>query len=131
VWGGTLGQPWRGSAVTSPSQGERARADESSLHLLDAKPAVASTSRRDLVLAVSAPRAAPGLDTAAMAYVRTVHALDHYATHRWADAPARMLGGIRRVAGALSGLGPQRHRAARARPDRHQWLVRLALLHLD
>jgi cholesterol transport system auxiliary component len=27
-----------------------------------------------------------------MAYVRTAHALDHYATHRWADAPARMLG---------------------------------------
>ena len=27
-----------------------------------------------------------------MAYVQKTHALDHYATHRWADTPARMLG---------------------------------------
>ncbi len=93
----------------------QAAADETSLHLLDARPAVASTSRRDFVLAVSAPRAAPGSDTAAMAYVRTAHALDHYATHRWADAPARMLnplltrtledtGAFRAVVPAGSGL---------------------------
>jgi cholesterol transport system auxiliary component len=63
-----------------------------SLHLLDARPAVATTARRDHVLAVSPPRAAPGFDSSAMAYVQKPHALDHYATHRWADTPARMLG---------------------------------------
>jgi len=67
-------------------------ADPTSLHLLDARPAVATTARRDHVLAVSPPRAAPGFDSAAMAYVQRAHALDHYATHRWADTPARMLG---------------------------------------
>lgn len=69
----------------------RPSADEMSVHLLDARPAVASPIRRDLVLAVSAPHAAPGADTTAMVYLRTAHALDRYATHRWADAPARML----------------------------------------
>jgi cholesterol transport system auxiliary component len=69
-----------------------APADQTSLHLLDARPAVTTTSRRDHVLAVSPPRAAPGFDTPAMAYVQNAHALDHYATHRWADTPARMLG---------------------------------------
>jgi cholesterol transport system auxiliary component len=69
-----------------------APADETVRHLLDARPAVARLPQRDLVLAVSPPRAAPGFDTTAMAYVQTTHALDHYATHRWADTPARMLG---------------------------------------
>jgi cholesterol transport system auxiliary component len=70
----------------------QAPADPTSLHLLDARPAVATTARRDHVLAVSPPRAAPGFDSAAMAYVQKAHSLDHYATHRWADTPARMLG---------------------------------------
>jgi cholesterol transport system auxiliary component len=78
--------------LTGCSLWPTAAADATSLHLLDARPAVASTTRRDLVLSVGAPRAAPGFDTAAMAYVRNAHALDHYAMHRWADAPARMLG---------------------------------------
>ncbi|MFI4932554.1 MAG: ABC-type transport auxiliary lipoprotein family protein, partial [Burkholderiales bacterium] len=69
-----------------------APADATSLHLLDARPEVATTARRDDVLAVSPPRAAPGFDSAAMAYVQKEHALDHFATHRWADTPARMLG---------------------------------------
>lgn len=68
-----------------------APADDVSLHLLDVRPAVATTVRRDHVLAISPPRAAPGVDSAAMAYVQKAHALDHYATHRWADTPARML----------------------------------------
>lgn len=68
-----------------------APADEVSLHLLDVRPAVATTARREQVLAISPPRAAPGVDSAAMAYVQQAHALDHYATHRWADTPARML----------------------------------------
>ena len=77
---------------TGCSLAPQAPADPTSLHLLDARPAVATTARRDHVLAVSPPRAAPGFDSAAMAYVRKAHALEHYATHRWADTPARMLG---------------------------------------
>lgn len=68
-----------------------APADEVTLHLLDVRPTVAPASRRELVLAISAPRGAPGVDSTAMAYVQKAHALDHYATHRWADTPARML----------------------------------------
>lgn len=77
---------------TSCGLWQPAPAEPTSLHLLDARPAVATSVRRDHVLAVSAPRAAPGFDSAAMAYVQSPHALDHYATHRWADTPARMLG---------------------------------------
>jgi ABC-type uncharacterized transport system auxiliary subunit len=92
-----------------------APADSTSLHLLDARPAVATTARRDYVLAVSAPRAAPGFDSAAMAYVQKAHTVDYFATHRWADTPARMLdqlltrtmedtGSFRAVVSAGSGL---------------------------
>ncbi|HSW24452.1 MAG TPA: ABC-type transport auxiliary lipoprotein family protein [Burkholderiaceae bacterium] len=92
-----------------------APADPTSLHLLDARPTVATTVRRNHVLAVSPPRAAPGFDSTAMAYVQKVHALDHYAAHRWADTPARMLGplltrtledtgGFRAVVQAAGGL---------------------------
>jgi cholesterol transport system auxiliary component len=62
------------------------------LHLLDARPVLATMARGDHVLAVSAPQAAPGFDSAAMSYVQKAHALDHFATHRWADTPARMFG---------------------------------------
>jgi cholesterol transport system auxiliary component len=63
-----------------------------SLHLLDALPATpAAGERRDLTLEVAPVRAAPGFDTAAMAYVGKPHALDHFAQNRWADTPARML----------------------------------------
>ncbi len=66
--------------------------DETVRHLLDARPTIEALAKRDLVLSVSPPRAAPGFDSTAMAYVQKTHALDHYATHRWADTPARMLG---------------------------------------
>lgn len=66
--------------------------DETVRHLLDARPAVATLAERDLVLAVSPPRAAPGFDSTAMAYMQKAHVLDHYATHKWADTPAHMLG---------------------------------------
>lgn len=66
--------------------------DETVRHLLDARPAVATLAKRDLVLSVSPPRAAPGFDSTAIAYVQKPHALDHYAMHRWVDTPARMLG---------------------------------------
>lgn len=65
--------------------------DEPVLHLLDARPAVAASARRELVLAVNAPSAAPGVDAPTMVYLRTEHAVDHFATHRWVDTPARML----------------------------------------
>lgn len=78
------------AAACSPWQ--PAPADETALHVLDARPAVATTAKRDLVLVVSQPRAAPGFDSASIVYVQKPFALDHYATHRWADTPARMLG---------------------------------------
>jgi cholesterol transport system auxiliary component len=68
-----------------------APADHVTLHMLDVRPAVATAPRRDHVLAISPPRGAPGVDSAAMTYVSEAHRLDHYATHRWADTPARML----------------------------------------
>jgi cholesterol transport system auxiliary component len=77
---------------TACSLWQPAPADETVRHVLDARPAVAMLAKRDLVLVVSTPRAAPGFDSTAMAYVQRPHALDHYATHRWADTPARMLG---------------------------------------
>ncbi|HSB23817.1 MAG TPA: ABC-type transport auxiliary lipoprotein family protein [Burkholderiaceae bacterium] len=69
-----------------------ARSDAPTLHVLDARPAAAAApARRALVLAVGTPRAAPALDSAAMLYVQQEHALERYATHRWADAPARLI----------------------------------------
>jgi cholesterol transport system auxiliary component len=86
------------------------------LHVLEARPAPEPmAARRELVLAVSVPRAAPGADSAAMAYVQKPHAIEHFATHRWADAPARLLapllvrtlddaGSFRAVVAATSGV---------------------------
>ena len=74
------------------------------LHVLGA-PAIANVPGppRDLVLEVAAPRAWPGFDTPQMAYVKRPFELDYYANHRWADAPARMLGPI--VARSLAQSG--------------------------
>lgn len=68
-------------------------ADAPVLHVLDAKalvPAAPSTARA-LVLEVGTPRAAPGFDTPAMAYVQKPFALDYFAAHRWVEPPAQML----------------------------------------
>jgi cholesterol transport system auxiliary component len=51
---------------------------------------VAST-KRDVMLAVSLPRARAGFDTAQMVWVRQAHGLETYARNRWADTPAHML----------------------------------------
>jgi len=51
----------------------------------------APPSKRDLVLAVSMPRARAGFDTAQMVWVRQEHGLEVYSRNRWADTPARML----------------------------------------
>jgi cholesterol transport system auxiliary component len=63
------------------------------LHLLEAKPiAVVAAGNRNLVLAVSTPRASPGFDTPQMAYVKRPYGIEYFANSRWVDAPARMLG---------------------------------------
>lgn len=64
------------------------------LYLLEAGTSSASTAastRRNVVLAVSLPRARAGYDTARMIWVRQPHGLETYARNRWADTPARML----------------------------------------
>lgn len=47
--------------------------------------------KRDLMLAVSTPRARAGFDTAQMIWVRQAHRLEVYSRNRWADTPSRML----------------------------------------
>ena len=47
--------------------------------------------KRDLVLAVSMPRARLGFDSPQMVYLRQPHELNYFAVNRWADTPARML----------------------------------------
>jgi cholesterol transport system auxiliary component len=75
------------SALPSP------KIEEPVLHVLDAKPAIPrAQAAHELVLEVSVPRAAPGFDTAALLYVQKPFVLDAFATHRWVDAPARMIG---------------------------------------
>lgn len=65
------------------------------IYMLEAGPAIpAAQVKRDLVLAVSMPRALPGFDTPQMAYVQQPYELDYFVTSRWADTPARMLGPI-------------------------------------
>lgn len=74
------------------------------IYVLDARPAIkAAQAKRDLVLAVSLPRARPGFDTNQIAYVRQPHALDYFAVNQWANTPARMLGPL--LAQALEQAG--------------------------
>lgn len=65
------------------------------LYLLEAKLAPndvrTAPPKRDLVLAVSTPRARAGFDTVQMVWVRQMHELHVYSRNRWADTPARML----------------------------------------
>lgn len=65
------------------------------IYLLEADPAKvpvrSSPARRDLVLAVSMPRARAGFDTAQIVWMRQAHGLEVYSRNRWADTPARML----------------------------------------
>lgn len=64
-----------------------------SLHLLDARPVAAPITppASGRVLEVTTPRAWPGFDTTQMAYVLKPHTLDYFASHRWIEAPARMI----------------------------------------
>lgn len=62
------------------------------LYRLDAQLSVQPPMpQRQLVLAVSQPRAQPGTDTAGMVYVQHAHELEYFVSSRWADTPARML----------------------------------------
>ena len=62
------------------------------IYVLEAGPAIqAAPVKRDLVLAISVPRALPGFDTPLMAYVQQPYELNYFVTSRWADTPARML----------------------------------------
>jgi cholesterol transport system auxiliary component len=61
-------------------------------YVLEAGPAIqAAHVKRDLVLAVSLPRALPGFDTPQMVYVKQPYELNYFVTSRWADTPARLL----------------------------------------
>lgn len=62
------------------------------IYVLEAGPAIqAEHAKRDLVIAISVPRALPGFDTPQIAYVQQPHELNYFVTSRWADTPARML----------------------------------------
>lgn len=66
--------------------------DSPNLYVLDAQSTIeAAPVKRDLVLAVSMPRARPGFDTPQMVYLRQPHELDYFAANRWIDSPSHML----------------------------------------
>jgi cholesterol transport system auxiliary component len=74
------------------------------MYLLVAKPiGKAARIQRELVMEVTAPGAWPGFDTPQMAYVQRPYALEYFATSRWADTPARMVGPL--LAQALEQTG--------------------------
>lgn len=80
------------------------QAENIDLYLLDARTSIKATPvKRDLVMAVSAPRARPGFDTSQFAFVQQPHELGYFATHRWADTPSHMLGPL--LAQALEQAG--------------------------
>ena len=62
------------------------------IYVLEAQPATKpARSKRNLVLAISAPETRPGFDTEQIAYVRQAHELNYFVTSQWADTPAHML----------------------------------------
>jgi cholesterol transport system auxiliary component len=66
--------------------------ESSHIYVLDARaPDKTVQIKRDLVLAVSMPRARPGFDTSQIVYLRQPHELDYFMSNRWTDTPARML----------------------------------------
>jgi cholesterol transport system auxiliary component len=78
--------------------------EQASTYVLEAMPAAgAPRPKRDLVVEVAPPRARPGFDTPQMAYTQRANALEHFARHRWVDAPARMLAPL--IAQALEQSG--------------------------
>ena len=75
-------------------------AETAHIYLLDAKPAtVTNKPCGDRILSVGMPAGQPGFDTPKMAYQRKPYEIEYFATHRWADTPARMLRPL--IVGAL------------------------------
>jgi cholesterol transport system auxiliary component len=67
-------------------------AEAPSIYVLDARPSEPpARPLRNVVLAVSVPRARAGYDTAQMAFVRAPYELEYFTKSRWADTPSRML----------------------------------------
>ena len=78
--------------LTACSGLQAPRVESARLYVLDARAATHLTgARSDQVLAISMPDAWPGFDTPQMAYVQHPLTLEYFATHRWADTPARLL----------------------------------------
>lgn len=76
-----------GCAGMPPTQ-----AEAPTLYVLEARPAARpARSQRDVVLAVSVPRARAGYDTAQMSFVRAPYELEYFTQSRWAETPSRML----------------------------------------
>lgn len=80
------------------------KAENVNFYVLDARASIkAMPVKRDLVIAVSKPRARPGFDTTQIAYVEQSHELNYFAVNRWADTPSQMLGPL--LAQALEQTG--------------------------
>lgn len=79
-------------ACSSPFSPKESKPSHSYLLEWQPEPAVAKTPSADApTLLVSATRAAAGYGSSDMLYVEQPHRLAHFANHRWADTPARML----------------------------------------
>jgi len=84
--------------------------DAPSVHLLEWQGNVAPLSKTVMpALQISAPSSYPAYGTSAMAYRQSGHELRHFARNRWADHPARMIGGAMTEAISDSGLAPDVH----------------------
>ena len=65
------------------------KVEKPNLYVLDARASARAVQiKRDLVLAVSMPRARSGFDTPQMVYLRQPQKLEYFAVNRWANAPA-------------------------------------------
>jgi len=69
----------------------------------DGGTAPAQSPRRDTLL-ISPVHSTPGFDGSDMVYMRTPHEIEYFASHRWVDAPARMLEPLLVRAAEQSGL---------------------------
>lgn len=71
--------------------GPQTRGDEAAYWLQYAAVAKPASNRAAPSVLVSPVRAAPGLESARMAYQREANRLDYYARNRWVESPAAML----------------------------------------
>ncbi len=68
------------------------KVESTHLYLLDARPVTTAEGKKSTrILAISQPVSRPGYDTPKMAYQRVPLELEYFASHQWADTPARML----------------------------------------